>query len=121
MGSTATGSAESFWRGHVEAWRASGQSRGDYCAAQGVSRKTFGWWAWRLDRERRPAETGGQAGRFLPVEVAEIAPAVDVPAGGTIAIADARIEIALPDGVAVRVGAGFDAAALQRVLQVLGR
>lgn len=51
MGSTGTGSGESFWRGHVEAWRTSGQSRGDYCAAQGLSRKTFGWWAWRFDRE----------------------------------------------------------------------
>jgi len=71
MGSTGTGSAESFWRGRIEAWRASGQSRGDHCTAQGLSRKTFGWWAWRLDRERRPAETGGRSGRFLPVEVAK--------------------------------------------------
>lgn len=119
MGSTAVGSGASFWRGHVEAWRASGQSRGDYCAAQGLSRKTFGWWAWRLDRERRPAETGGQAGRFLPVEIAGIAPATEEP--DVASAVDDRIEIALPDGVAVRVGAGFDAAALQRVLQVLGR
>lgn len=65
MGSTVAGSAESFWRGHVEAWRASGRSRSDYCAAQELSRKTFGWWAWRLDRDRRPAEVAGQAGRFL--------------------------------------------------------
>ena len=32
-----------------------------------------------------------------------------------------RIEIALPDGLVVRVGSGFDAAALRRVLGVLGR
>jgi len=121
MGSTATGSAESFWRGHVEAWQASGQSRGDYCAAQGLSRKTFGWWAWRLDRERRPAETGSQVGRFLPVEVAEIPAALNVAEVATATVADERIEIALPGGVAVRVGAGFDATALQWVLQVLGR
>ena len=70
MGSTATGSAEAFWRGHVEAWQASGQSRGDYCAAQGLSRKTFGWWAWRLDRTRRSVEMEGRDGRFLAVEVA---------------------------------------------------
>ena len=70
MGSTATGSAEAFWRGHVEAWQASGQSRGDYCAAQGLSRKTFGWWAWRLDRTRRSVEMESRDGRFLAVEVA---------------------------------------------------
>jgi hypothetical protein len=57
----------------------------------------------------------------VPVEVAE-APAADAadddakPAPG-----DDRIEIALPDGLLVRVGAGFDAAALRRVLEVLGR
>lgn len=120
MGSTATGSAESFWREHVEAWRASGQSRGDYCAAQELSRKTFGWWAWRFDRERRPAAALPDAGHFLPVEVAAIPTALEVP-DVTRAGADERIEIALPDGVAVRVGAGFDAAALRRVLGVLGR
>ncbi|WP_281378803.1 IS66 family insertion sequence element accessory protein TnpA [Azospirillum oleiclasticum] len=43
MGSMAAGSGTSFWRGHVEAWRASGQSGGDHCAAQGLSRKSFGW------------------------------------------------------------------------------
>lgn len=119
MGSTVTGSAETHWRGHVEAWRASGQSRGEYCAAQGLSRKTFGWWAWHFDRQRRPTETGGQVGRFLPVEVAEIPVATEV---SDVAMAAAeRIEIALPDGVVVRVGTGFDAAALQRVLRVLGR
>ena len=34
---------------------------------------------------------------------------------------DQRIEIALPGGLAVRVGRGFDAEALHRVLTVLGR
>ena len=120
MGSTGAGSRESFWRGHIEAWRASGRSRGEYCAAQGLSRQPFGWWAWRFDREPRPAETGGPVGRFLPVEVAAITAAA-VSDVGTTAVPDARIEIALPDGVAVRVGSGFDAAALQRVLWGLGR
>jgi hypothetical protein len=34
---------------------------------------------------------------------------------------DTRIEIALPDGVTVRVGRGIDGAALRRVLTALGR
>jgi len=120
MGSTATGSAESFWREHVEAWRVSGQSRSDYCAALGLARKTFGWWAWRFDRERRPA-TLPEAGRFLPVEVTEMPVAAEVPTGALAMTADERIEIALPNGLAVRVGVGFDAEALRRVLGVLGR
>ena len=52
---------------------------------------------------------------------------IAVPAGVRVLVwsspglADERIEIALPGGVAVRVGSGFDAAALHRVLTVLGR
>ena len=39
----AAAQGEAYWRVHVEAWRASGQSRGEYCALHGLSRKTFGW------------------------------------------------------------------------------
>lgn len=58
-----------------------------------------------------------EAPRFLPVELSEAALA------GPKAVdpVDQRIEIALPGGVAVRVGRGFDAEALHRVLTVLGR
>ncbi len=110
----AAAQGEAYWRVHVEAWRASGQSRGEYCAAHGLSRKTFGWWAWRLDRQGRPAPTD-TAARFLPVEIAEVP---DPDAGGAV---EARIEIALPDGVRVRVGRGVDGEALRRVLAALGR
>ena len=51
----AAAQGEAYWRVHVEAWRSSDQSRGEYCALHGLSRKTFGWWAWRLDRQGRPA------------------------------------------------------------------
>src|SRR4051794_41762544 len=61
----AAAQGEAYWRVHVEAWRSSGQSRGEYCALHGLSRKTFGWWAWRLDRQERPAPAG-TAAPFLP-------------------------------------------------------
>ena len=111
----AAAQGEAYWRVHVEAWRDSGQSRGEYCAAHGLSRKTFGWWAWRLDRQA-PADP---AAHFLPVEIAEVP---DPGAGGAASEGDdARIEIALPDGVRVRVGRGVDGEALRRVLAALGR
>ena len=109
---------EVYWRVHVEAWRASGQSRAEYCAAHGLSRKTFGWWAWRLDRQERPA-AADPAAHFLPVEIADVCDrdeAEAAPVGD-----EARIEIALPDGVTVRVGRGVDGEALRRVLAALGR
>jgi hypothetical protein len=114
----AAAQGEAYWRVHVEAWRDSGQSRGEYCALHGLSRKTFGWWAWRLDRQGRPAPADTVA-HFLPVEIAEVP---DLDEGGAASEGDdARIEIALPDGVRVRVGRGVDGAALRRVLGALGR
>ena len=110
----AAAQGEAYWRVHVEAWRDSGQSRGEYCALHGLSRKTFGWWAWRLDRQERSA-SADTAAHFLPVEIAEVG---DPDEGGAV---EARIEIALPDGVRVRVGRGVDGAALRRVLTALGR
>ena len=112
----AAAQGEAYWRVHVEAWRASGQSRAEYCAAHGLSRKTFGWWAWRLDRQGRPAPTD-TAAHFLPVESAEVCDRDEAEA----APVEARIEIALPDGVTVRVGRGVDGEALRRVLAALGR
>ena len=108
----------SFWRQHVERWRESGLSRGEYCARQGLSRRTFGWWAWRLARDDRgDAERG--APRFLAIETEPSAP--DAAVMTASAPGGPSIEIALPDGVAVRVGADVDVAALRRVLQALGR
>ena len=87
-----------------------GVLRGAWAVAQDV-----GWWAWRLDRQggRAAADT---AAHFLPVEIAEVP---DRDAAGAAAV-EARIEIALPDGVRVRVGRGVDGEALRRVLGALG-
>ena len=71
--------------------------------------------AWRLDRQA-PAAPGAH---FLPVEITGVGGldegAVTPPTD------DMRIEIALPDGVTVRVGRSVDGEALHRVLTALGR
>ena len=117
---------ESVWRDRVSAWRSSGLSRREYCAAAGISAKRFGWWIWRLSRsDAAPA-------RFVPVsvvledvgEAAEGVETVDAdPAASRSAVMGAsdEIEIAPPDGVVVRVGTGVDGVALRRVLTALGR
>jgi hypothetical protein len=118
MGAEVSGTAAAYWRGHVGAWRSGGRSRREYCAAHGLSRKTFDWWVWRLDRaDREAGGPDGEEAHFLPVGLADAPETVTAAAAGE----DERIEIALPDGVLVRVGPGFDAAALERVLAVLGR
>src|SRR4051812_49680649 len=85
----------SYWVEHIEAWRASGVSRAEYCQAHGLSRKTFGWWTWRLDQERREP-LAPETPRFLRVELSEAA--VAGPGGGDPG--GQRIGIALPGGVA---------------------
>src|SRR4051794_41681842 len=99
MGQTAA-QGEAYWRVHVEAWRSSGQSRADYCTAHGLSRKTFGWWAWRVGREgpgapRGPFLAPGGTGGGGPDEGTPPPP----PGGG-------RLENGLPGGVAGGGGPG---------------
>lgn len=76
-------------------------------------------WYWR--RQLRQGQlTAAHAPEpvFLPVQVSDAMPSGPVaPAAAT----DPRIEIALPDGTLVRVGADVDAGALRRVLSVLRR
>src|SRR4051794_39863009 len=112
----AAAQGEAYWRVHVEAWRDSGQSRAEYCAAHGLSRKTFGWWAWRLDRQGRPAPAD-TAAHFLPVESAE---GPDPDEAGAAPV-EAGIGIAPPGGGRGRGGRGVDGAALRRMLAALGR
>lgn len=126
MDGKAVRQSESFWRGHVAAWRGSGLSRGDYCAEHGLSRRTFGWWVWHLGREDRRSADDGQP-RFLAIEPVDADHVAygdgDAEPAVPRATADVafQIEIVLPDGIAVRVGRTVDEAALGRVLRVLGR
>ena len=82
-------------------------------------------WNWR--RQVRSGTLAPATGmQFLPVQVMTEAAAA-VPAGAVTAspsrkppaAAEVVIEIALPDGTAVRVGRDVSAAALRRVLGVL--
>jgi hypothetical protein len=37
-----------YWRQHVEAWRASGLSQGQYSKKHGLTKRTLGHWSWKL-------------------------------------------------------------------------
>ncbi|WP_426960010.1 IS66-like element accessory protein TnpA [Muricoccus radiodurans] len=77
-------------------------------------------WYWRRQlRQGRLVVPGASEPVFLPVRVSD--PVPPGPAAPAVAIVDPRIEIALPDGTLVRVGAEVDAAALRRVLAALRR
>jgi len=77
-------------------------------------------WYWRRQlRQGRLTVRCTPEPVFLPVQVSGPVPSEPVAVAATMA--DPRIEIALPDGTCVRVGADVDAAALRRVLSVLRR
>lgn len=112
------GAARERWAGLVRRWRRSGQTGREFAEATGVNAGTLAHWAWRLKREgkggaartpkRRPRSVRVPApeGRFVEL-------IVDGPADG-------RFELEFGDGRRVRIPVGFDAAALGRLLAVLG-
>jgi hypothetical protein len=101
-------SKERFWRRMVRDWRNSGLSVRDFCADKDLTEASF--YAWR----RTIAERDAEAVRFVPVRV--------VPEKQTVATDDGvgtGLELLLRAGRRLRIGPGFDAATLQRLLTVL--
>jgi len=85
-------------------------------------------WNWR-EQVRRGALAADAAPTFLPVQMlADTSTAVSTPSsGGGVLTASARsaaasqIEIALPDGTCIRVGADVGLPALRRVIAAVWR
>lgn len=119
------GGLERAWRGRLRAWRRSGLDGRAFCRGEGLSEASF--YAWRREIARRDHEATASARaaalprttsppgtpRFVPV-------AIVADQGGRRE--EVRgLELVWPDGLALRVGPGFDAATLTRLLTVLGR
>src|SRR5437868_2754356 len=95
---------ERYWRRLVREWERSGLTVRAFCEEQGVSEPSF--YAWRRTLQDRTAT----APNFVPVRVTA-EPAMDRRPGD--------VELVLADGRLLRLGPGFDAATLQRLLAVL--
>ena len=110
------GDREQFWRDHITGWKSSGMSLRLYSEEHGLKAGTLGYWNSRLKAQAAdaPASSAGPEAAFLAVHVAD--PTVPMPEPR-----DDRIELALPGGCVVRVGRGFDAATLDRLLDVVER
>jgi transposase len=112
------GDREQFWRDHVAGWRSSDLSLRLYSEEHGLKAGTLGYWNSRLKVQAADApasSTGpGASATFLAVHVAD--PAVSVPEPR-----DERVELVLPGGYVVRIGRGFDAVTLDRLLDVVER
>jgi hypothetical protein len=101
-------SRERFWRQLLGQWRRSGLSVRDFCAEQQVSEPSF--YSWRRAIALRDAE----AARFVGVHVI---PDEQPPTGATGS--GSGLELVLGPGRLLRIGPGFDAATLKRLLALL--
>src|SRR3954451_25166775 len=110
------GDREQFWRDHVAGWKSSGLSLRLYSEEHGLKAGTLGYWNSRVKARGAdaPASSAGPEATFLAVRVADPTATMPEPR-------DDRIELALPGGCVLRVGRGFDAATLERLLDVVER
>ena len=99
---------EQCWRRLVHGWRGSGLSVRAYCERHGLAEGSF--YAWR----RILAERDAEAAPFARVRLLAETSAAD-GAGGSAS----GLELVLPNQRLLRIGPGFDAATLGRLLAVL--
>jgi transposase len=97
------------WAARVARWTSSGLSAAAFAAREHVNRRTLTYWRWRL----RAAWAGTLPGPPRPVRFVEV---VVPPAGRD---APSKLEIVVPSGYRVRVGAVMVADTLRTVLDVL--
>ncbi len=94
------------WLALVQEWERSGLTMREFCVQRGVKQTTFTWWRQQLTARRHEGQDDGR------VELVEITGAGTPAAPG--------FEVALANGLRVRVPMRFEAAALQALLAVLG-
>lgn len=102
------------WRSRVARWNESGLTAKEFSAEQGINAGTLQHWQYKLkygDRLDKPPKPGTQSNAIVASLVEVAAP--------DVAEVDQRFEIELGNGRRVRVGAGFDAEALRRLLAVV--
>lgn len=115
---------QQLWLGRVLRWQRSNLTIREFCARLRLSEPSF--YAWKrvlAERGLLPSDDGAARANAAHRHGAQATPLfVAATLGESRGDADAAsspLEIVLPDGVAVRVGAGFDAATLRRLLALL--
>lgn len=105
------------WSRRVAEWRRSGKTSKDYAAETGVNASTLLWWSTKLRGERNVRTAAGSTRRQSrrAIERLEQLPIVELRGAGS----EERFELELSAGRRLRIPAGFDPAALARLLAVL--
>ncbi|MES9818626.1 MAG: hypothetical protein ABW155_18470 [Candidatus Thiodiazotropha sp.] len=100
-----------FWLQHINAWQDSGLSQTEYVRQHNLSPKSFGYYRRRYFQSQ-PAEMDESKNTFLlPVQLED--------ESETLSENQGSIFLTTPDGYRIELSSGFNADALQRVIQVL--
>lgn len=115
---------QQLWLGRVQRWQRSRLTIRDYCARHHLSEPSFYGWKRILADRGLLSPVGAAAAQTNSASTAnpDVGPTTSLFVAATLADADAAphaLEVVLPDGLAVRVTAGFDAATLRRLLALL--
>ena len=110
LGDEARGNRAGYWRGHIRACESSGLSIVGYCRREGLSASGYHWWKRRLKVHKESGVSGTMSVAAAFAEVAVVPPEADVRAA---------LEVVVRGGRVIRIGPGFDAETLARVLDVL--
>lgn len=97
-----TGGKDEYWRERIAAQQRSGLSVQRFCKEQGLNNPSFYYWRKRLRQQT--------AVRFALIETGRVTQAP---------YSEHWLELVLPTGEQLRIGAGVNAATLRTVLEAL--
>jgi|SRR5580704_9746113 hypothetical protein len=97
--------AQGLWKKHSEAWKASGITQQSYCEQEGISYRSFVY-----QHNRLVSQTKQSSLNFIEAK-AESA-VISNPAAG--------LQLMLPNGIRIGIGAEINPVLLQTVLNVAG-
>ena len=110
---------EQHWLRHLRRWQASHVTVRQYCQDHQLGEASF--YAWRRTLQERgllPEAFGSHALAARDVTASKLPLFLSVSAPSADA-STVPIDVVLPDGLTVRVAAGFDAATLRQLLALL--
>ena len=100
---TARAERRAYWQGHVQCWRASGQSKQAYCHEHGLKPANLYRWCAKL------GDGQSQGPRFVPLQLPLVA------GNGCV------MELALGGGRVLRIGADADPRWVSQLVRELER
>lgn len=99
------GTGQGFWKGHSDAWKASGITQAAYCAQHGISYQGFVYQHNRMARKVKRT-----AVKFVEAK----------PEKATVNSQTAGLQLMLPNGIRVGIANDVNAELLKAVLAIAG-